>query len=343
MIFADKLIDLRKKNGWTQEELAERLNVSRQTISKWEGAQSVPDFKRMIQLSELFGVSTDYLLKDSVEADPLAPAKADELTVDGGVSDTLHPVSMETADAFMAARETAAGRISVGVLMCILSPVLLVAFSAFEEAYAAHGGFIGSDLSYGLGVIVLLLIITAAVAIFIRENMLLKPYEYMDEESLETAYGVSGAVTERKMRYQPQHITYMIIGVSLCVLSPIPPIAGSFAYDGGVAPSGLELSVLGVSLTLIMVAIGVMFIVRTNMTMDTYHMLLEEGEYSRASKAESRRNSHIFSIYWTLVIALYLAISFLTQRWDRTWIIWPVAGVLCGLLSAVLRVVRKPE
>ena len=59
MIFADKLIDLRKKNGWSQEELAEKLNVSRQAVSKWEGAQSVPDMGRIIQLSELFGVTTD--------------------------------------------------------------------------------------------------------------------------------------------------------------------------------------------------------------------------------------------------------------------------------------------
>ena len=67
MIFADKLIDLRKKSGWSQEELAEKLNVSRQAVSKWEGAQSIPDMNRIIQLSELFGVSTDYLLKDEIE------------------------------------------------------------------------------------------------------------------------------------------------------------------------------------------------------------------------------------------------------------------------------------
>ena len=67
MIFADKLIDLRKKSGWSQEELAEKLNVSRQAVSKWEGAQSIPDMARIVQLSELFHVSTDYLLKDEME------------------------------------------------------------------------------------------------------------------------------------------------------------------------------------------------------------------------------------------------------------------------------------
>lgn len=65
MIFADKLITLRKKAGWSQEELAEKLNVTRQSVSKWEGTQSVPDIDKILQLSRLFGVTTDYLLKDN--------------------------------------------------------------------------------------------------------------------------------------------------------------------------------------------------------------------------------------------------------------------------------------
>lgn len=69
MIFADKLITLRKKAGWSQEELAEKLNVTRQSVSKWEGAQSVPDIDKILQLSCLFGVTTDYLLKDE-QAEP---------------------------------------------------------------------------------------------------------------------------------------------------------------------------------------------------------------------------------------------------------------------------------
>ena len=66
MIFADKLIALRKKSGWSQEELAEKLGVTRQSVSKWEGAQSVPDIDKILQLSRLFGVTTDYLLKDEL-------------------------------------------------------------------------------------------------------------------------------------------------------------------------------------------------------------------------------------------------------------------------------------
>ena len=62
MILADKIIEMRKKNGWSQEELADQLEVSRQSVSKWESAQSVPDMNKILRLSELFGVSTDYLL-----------------------------------------------------------------------------------------------------------------------------------------------------------------------------------------------------------------------------------------------------------------------------------------
>ena len=64
MTFSDKLSALRRKAGWSQEELAERLNVSRQSVSKWESAQSMPDIDKIVQLSSLFSVTTDYLLKD---------------------------------------------------------------------------------------------------------------------------------------------------------------------------------------------------------------------------------------------------------------------------------------
>lgn len=67
MILADKVIMLRKRNGWSQEELAERLDISRQSVSKWESGAAIPDLDKIIKLSSLFGVSTDYLLKEENE------------------------------------------------------------------------------------------------------------------------------------------------------------------------------------------------------------------------------------------------------------------------------------
>ena len=68
MILADKIMNLRKKNGWSQEDLAGMLGVSRQSVSKWESAQSMPDLNRILQMAELFDVSTDFLLKEEMES-----------------------------------------------------------------------------------------------------------------------------------------------------------------------------------------------------------------------------------------------------------------------------------
>ena len=66
MVLADKIIDLRKKNGWSQEELGEQLGVSRQAVSKWESMQTAPDTNKILAMAEIFGVSTDYLLTGRV-------------------------------------------------------------------------------------------------------------------------------------------------------------------------------------------------------------------------------------------------------------------------------------
>ena len=103
MILADKIIELRKKNGMSQEELAEKLGVSRQSISKWEGAQSVPDMSRILAMADLFGVSTDYLLRDDMEMpETAAPAAVSD-------DSPVRRVSMEEANRSWRRRPAAAG------------------------------------------------------------------------------------------------------------------------------------------------------------------------------------------------------------------------------------------
>lgn len=83
MKLADNIIRLRRLRGWSQEELAERLGVSRQSVSKWEGEQSQPDLPRVVEMSRIFGVSTDCLLglselPDSCSGTPSQPEQAPE-------------------------------------------------------------------------------------------------------------------------------------------------------------------------------------------------------------------------------------------------------------------------
>lgn len=72
MDFSEKILSLRKSRGLTQEQLAEKLNVSRQSVSKWESGQAIPELETIVALCRVFDITTDYLLK---------PSEMDELSI----------------------------------------------------------------------------------------------------------------------------------------------------------------------------------------------------------------------------------------------------------------------
>ena len=94
MKLSEKIVKLRKINGWSQEDLAERLNVSRQALSRWEGGTAQPDATNILQLSKLFGVTTDYLLNDEYESDNDLP-KVQEVKNDGMHQIMIYMVTLE--------------------------------------------------------------------------------------------------------------------------------------------------------------------------------------------------------------------------------------------------------
>ena len=329
MILADKIIENRKKNGWSQEELAEKLGVSRQSVSKWEGAQAIPDMKKIVLMSELFGVSTDYLLRDDIETVP-----APETTpVDRGLEDTVRSVSMEEASGFLENNERAASRISTGVMMCILSPVLLILLGGLAEA-----DFISiSDAAAEAGGTALLIIIIAiAVGMFIRESMRGKAYEYLDNTAIDTEYGVSGMVKARRDDYAEKHSRLLIIGIMMCIVGAVPMLIMEMVrYSNNTD----LLPIVGCAAMLITVAVGVKLIVLTCIRQGGYDRLLEEGDYTRLNKRAGRYDG----IYWAVAIVIYLGWSFVTMRWEFTWIVWPIAGVLFAAYREVMKAVMKSK
>ena len=324
MIFADKLIDLRKKNGWSQEELAEKLNVSRQAVSKWEGAQSVPDMSRIIQLSELFGVSTDYLLKDNLE-------QAEPAQESGEVSSS-RTVSMEEANAFLAVKEENSRRVALAVMLCILSPVALILLGGAQAFGLLNWS---EEAAGGIGLVVLMLMVIPAVGLFIISNLRISRYEYLEKEPVDTLYGVTGMVRDRKERYRPIHTRYLIVGIMICIASTIPlfisMIFGRESFWGAA----------GIASVLVMAAVGVLMVVRVSIIWGSYQMLLEEEDYSREGKENSRRYGYLCSAYWCLITAAYLAWSFIGNNWQTSWIIWPVAGVAFGAVMGITKALKK--
>ena len=330
MIFADKLIQLRKKSGWSQEELAEQMGVSRQSISKWEGAQSIPDLEKIIRLAKLFSVSTDYLLLDEMgEPEGGTPA------LPGEDSPALRRISMEEANAFLKIKEETARYIAGGVFLCILSPIVLLMLGGCSEM---PGSGISEGLAAAIGLTVLLVMVAAAVAIFVYSGGKTSAFEYLDSQIFETEYGVSGMVKERREQYRERYIRNNIIGVCLCILAAIP-LFSSVALDA----ENLLLPVGMLCLTLVIVAIGVRLLVGCGTVWGGFERLLEEGEYTREEKKKQPLVSKISQVYWMLALAGYLVYSFITNEWDRSWIVWPVAAVLFPAVTALVLLFAKKK
>lgn len=325
MIFADKLIQLRKKAGWSQEELAEQMHVTRQSVSKWEGAQSVPDLEKMVRLSELFGVTTDYLLKDKIE-DLECSIPADD-------GSTLRRVSLEEANAFLAVKAATAKSIALAVFLCIVSPICLLILGAVSEV-PDYG--LADSVAGGIGMILLLLFVTIAVAIFIASGRKTAPYDYLEKEIFETEFGVSGMAAERKAQYSKTYTRNQIIGAGLCIMALIPFFGGAVFPD----ENELLLTVM-LAVSFVLAGIGVGFLIRSGIVWASYEKLLQEGDYSKEKKERQSITAAVFSTYWFVTTAIYLGYSLSTNNWGYSWIIWVVAGVIFPAVVMITNLLGK--
>ena len=318
MILADKIIRLRKKNGWSQEELAEKMNVSRQAVSKWEGAQTIPDLDKILQLSALFGVTTDYLLKDEIEDE--------ELTNDTSSDTTVKRISLEEANTYIEQRKKASWRIALATFLCILSPITIVVLSILSEL---PDSIITETIAGSVGLTVLFAFILCAVPIYIYCGFKNQPYAFLDENiPFELEYGVKGLVTDKKNAFRPTYIAYNIIATCLCIFSVVPLVILSFTEN--------EI-LLAIALAFLMVIAGIgvgMFIVvgTQNVSMQK---LLKEGDFTEKEKKRTGVKEVVGFCYWGVLTAIFLLVSFLNNQWNLSWIIFAVGGVLFPVVMSI--------
>lgn len=323
MILADKIMNLRKKACMSQEELADKLNVSRQSVSKWESAQSIPDLDKIIALSKIFSVSTDFLLKDEIEMqDPIE----DNINYETNTK----KVSLTEANDYINTRYNSSLKIALGVFLCIISPISLVLLAGLSQTYKV----INENVASTIGLVTLFILVAIAVLLFMLSFSEAKEYEYIQTKSFETEYGVIGMVKEKKKDYQATYNRGLIVGVLLCVLSVIPLfVAIAFKKD--------IYAIYGVCALLLIAAIGVFMIVKVSVKMNAYIALLQEGEYDKNVKEKNPLIAAISSAYWAVATIIYLVWSFTTNAWGDTWIVWVVAGILFGAISPILNMSFK--
>lgn len=329
MTFSEKISALRKQKGWSQEELAEKLMVTRQAVSKWESAQSMPDLDKLVQLSEALGVSTDYLLKDEQAQSAPVPATAEQ---------TVKPrhVTQEEAKRFLQLQMAAIPKTTLGVALCVWSPIALIGLPVLRSTF--NWGF-PEEICSGIGLCVLLVMVAAGVALLLTAGGTLREFEYLEREPIETDNGAR----EQALHMQREMASFCTrqntIGVVLCILSVLPLFA--LMCVPGVPDGYYSLAVCAL---LLLVGIACLLLVRTGSMRGAVDKLLEQGDYTRENKAKSRFVGAVSAAYWLVVTAAFLFYTFGPKgngQPQYSWFIWAIAGVLYGALMAALSVYRK--
>lgn len=225
--------------------------------------------------------------------------------------------------------------IGIGTMLCIYSPIMLILLDAFLEA-----GFYGEKyldkLEVCVGVPFLFIMIAVAVGIFIYHGMKFEKYDYLKKEIFTLDIGLE---KDLKLELEEKKLSAtikIIVGVVLCILSVLP----LFILDE--VTDGLEfVSVLSVVLFLFMVGIAVFLFITGGGEQSSYKVLLQEGDYTVSGKKGNKLADKIGAVYWPVITCIYLAWSFITMNWGFTWIIWPVAGVLFGVIEVICKLVEE--
>ena len=335
-----KIAELRKEQGMSQEELADRLGISRQSVSKWESGQSSPELEKILQLSEVFHVSTDYLLKEDTtpvlmqeaEAEQEAETTAEETVNTEQLKETFsnwketmnrtffsaketeqYILPKDEAEAFIDVREEKAKLVSRGVAECIMSPVPVIVLEMFAEQFAKN-----VNVCTALGVSGLFLLVAHAVFQFMKAGGLGKEYEFLNHTAIVPEYEAEEYILKRGAGVKEECAGNIRLGVVLCILSVIPVIAASVTNSSNTFMIGL-----GIAGMFTMVALAVTKFIKAAYKSGTFKRLMEEGDFTRQIK----EHSDFSSFYWMIMTIAYFVYSAFSGNWATSWIIWVIAGV----------------
>ncbi len=199
MTLGQKLRTLLKDNGMTQEDLAERLEVSRQAVGKWVNDKGIPEVGKIVQISNLFGVSTDYLLKEDYEEKGYPEEKV--------VSDSGYYVSQEMLDGYLSYSRQNVKQITGGISLFVLSNV----FGCFDD--------------YRIMSFLYWVTMAAGIIMIVWQFLQIRKYQEIRNEHLTFDDKVFGEFKKQRENRRKKYAVMMIAGVVILLASTE---AGSF-------------------------------------------------------------------------------------------------------------------
>ncbi len=323
MILAEKIVRLRKQVGWSQEELAEKMNVSRQSVSKWEATNSIPDLNKIIILAELFEVSTDYLLKDDIEI-------SDSLS--GGSEAKTQQISLEQALDYVENKIEMAVLNAKGAFLLVCSAIPLFALLALSKTNILN---LTSEVATTAGIVIILLMVSIGISFFIRASHLKSNLALIENESYELAYGVHSVIKEKAQKFRSTYSLRLSTGIFLFIFCSVP-LTFTLIFSGS-----SEIILIMTIVMIFLIAIGIYIVNPVSAKYDAYNFILKEGRFEAKNSKRTKRAIKVAAFYWPLITAIYLSWSLWTMDWGITWIVWPVAAVLFAATIGLIELLDK--
>lgn len=281
MDLSTRIVRLRRARGWSQEELAQRLNVSRQSVSKWESGSSTPDLDRVVAMCALFGITADEMLRADGAPCTAESGGASHTAADGGCGqsraggEAVAAIGLDEAYRYAATCQSTARMIARGVAACIFAPAPLCVLDGLGEL-----------LGSAVGLPVMLLLVAYAVWQFIEAAARKKPYEALEKGRAAVAPDVVRWARAAQAQFRPQLARGLAAGVALCVASIVPVgVCDGLAAASATTVGAEFLENAGVAGMLALVAAGVCLIVRSGLLTDGYKKLLQAQDARPGGKS----------------------------------------------------------
>lgn len=300
MNFGKNLQTLRKANQLSQEELAEKLNVSRQAISKWESGTGLPEMDKLLQLCEMFNCKMDDLVRGE-----LSPEKSTSSQHTSKNPENLKYIYNRLMNRFSIWISLAIGLIIFGV-----SPLLYL--SDFGSPW----------VDYGL--VILLIFVAIAVPIFVTQGIKVgnfkEKHPHLDISYTEAEVdGANGKFTT---------LMASAIGIILTGLVVFMALMASNVF-------GTE-SAAPVAVFILFVAIGAPLFVLAGIRKGKYDIVKYNHENSPEFVKNSKKIGAISGIIMMIATMIYLSLGFICDLWETAWIVFPLGGITCGIVSTIL-------
>ena len=301
MNFGNRLSLVRKEKGLNQEQLAEMLGVTRQTIYKWEASITYPDIDKLCDIAKKLGVSTAYLLE---ECEPILHTEANEevpRVTDKNVL-TAHFISFSRL-------------IAIATFIILTGVAQLVILAGLEIPVLDT-----------LSVVFLLVAIFSAVIIYVYAGI-------THENYLSTVTGEVSFCTE-ETEANKKRFTLKIVSGLIIIFSAIILLVVSGFSNNSVLP------IICTGIMFVSLAFACSLFITGGILNELYTNPRKSLAIHRANGKKDSLDDTVSGIIMLLATAVFVIFGFLYDAWHPAWIAFPIGGILCGVASSIIKLIK---